>query len=81
MDFTVTKCDLVDMIGEIIRYLSHITLLHLLSCLIDNKEKLFETTYLKIMLFTALAIIFYHILLKKLFQQKVKKMKTFCDEP
>ena len=80
VDFTVTRCDLVDIIMEIIRFLSHITILHLLNYSIDNKEQLFETNYLKVMLFTALAIIIYQIFVKKVFRDKFKKMKYICDD-
>lgn len=79
MDFTITKCDLVEIIFEIIRFLSHITLLHLLNCMIDSKEELFDINYLKIMLFTAIAIILYHISIKKLLNVNSKKMKNICD--
>lgn len=80
INFVVNNCDLVDIIIEIIRFLSHITLLHLINYAIDDKEKLFETNYLKVMLFTALAIIIYHISIKKIFQNKIKKMKSVCDD-
>ena len=61
VDFTVTRCDLVEIIFEIVRFLSHITILHVLNCLIDKKDELFDVNYLKVMLFTALAIVIYHI--------------------
>ena len=80
MDFTITKCDLVDIISEIIRYLSHITLLHVLNCLIDSKDELFDINYLKIMLFTTIAIITYHIIINKLLSSRRKKMKNICDD-
>ncbi len=80
MDFTITKCDLVDIISEIIRYLSHITLLHVLNCFIDSKDELFDINYLKIMLFTTIAIVMYHIIINKLLSSRRKKMKNICDE-
>lgn len=81
VDFTINNCDLVDIITELIRFLSHITLLHLINYAIDSKEKLFETNYLKVMLFTALAVIIYQISVKKFFQKKIDKMKNVCDIP
>lgn len=79
IDFTVTKCDLVEIIFEIIRFLSHITLLHLLNCLVDGKEELFDINYIKVMLFTAIAVVVYNITIKKMFREKGKKMKIVCD--
>lgn len=79
MDITVTKCDLVEIIFEIIRFLSHITILHLLNYFIDSKEELFDINYLKMMFFTAIAIIIYHTTIKKVLNSKNKKMKFICD--
>lgn len=79
VDFAISQCDLVEIVLEIVRFLSHITLLHILNCTIDDKEELFDMNYLKIMLFTAIAITIYHISIKKLFQEKGKKMKIICD--
>ena len=79
MDFTITKCDLVEIIFEIVRFLSHITLLHILNYLIDAKEELFDINYLKMMLFTAIAITMYHITIKKMLNPTNKKLKIVCD--
>lgn len=76
--FTLTNCDVADIVTEMIRFLTHITLLHLLNCLIDTKETLFEVNYLKLMLFTALAIVIYHLFLKKIYDYKINKMKKIC---
>ena len=51
VNFSVSYCDLVDIITETIRFLCHITILHLINYAIEDKEKLFETNYLKVMLF------------------------------
>ncbi len=76
--FIISKCDLVEIILENIRFLSHITLLHILNCTLNDSEELFDVRYLKIMLFTALAIVIYNILVKKLFESKTKKLKYVC---
>lgn len=80
MNFVITNCDLTDIITEIIRFLSHITFLHLINAMIDKKETLFEINYIKVMLFTALSVIFYHITVKKLINNKVKKMRKLCED-
>jgi len=79
VDFTITQCDLVEIIFEIIRFLSHITLLHILNSTIDNKEILFDVSYFKIMLLTAIAIIIYHLTIKKLFKSKNTNLKIVCE--
>ena len=78
--FSLTRCDLVEIIMETIRYLSQIALLHVLNYMSSEKQPLFDTNFFKIMLFTALAIIIYHVVIKKLFKNKFKKMKYVCDE-
>lgn len=75
----ISQCDLVEMIFETVRFLSHLTILHILNCTIDSKETLFDINYLKIMLFTAMAVVIYHLTIKKLFQKKAKKLKYICD--
>lgn len=79
VNFSVTNCDLAEMVTELIRFLSHITLLHLINATIDSKEILFGVDYLKIMLFTALAIVIFNIFIRKILDPKFKKMKSICD--
>lgn len=80
VNYTVSRCDLVEIIMETIRYLSQIALLHVLNYMSNDKEPLFDTNFFKIMLFTALAIVLYHIFIKKMFKSKFKKMKYVCDD-
>ncbi len=76
--FTISKCDLTEIILEHIRFLSHITLLHILNCTLNDTEQLFEVRYLRIMLFTSLAVTIYNLFIKKLFSHKIKKLKYVC---
>ena len=76
--FAISKCDLVEIILEHIRFLSHITLLHLLNCTLNDTEQLFEVRYFRIMLFTSLAVTIYNLVIKKLFVNKIKKLKYVC---
>jgi hypothetical protein len=75
--FVLTKCDLVEVILENMRFLIHITLMHILNCMV-NEEKIFETKYLKVMLFTSIAVTLYHLFIKKLLIEKTKKLKLAC---
>ncbi len=78
VDWTLTKCELVDMIFEQIRFLSHITLLHILNCTLNNTEEFMSITFIKTLLITSLAIIIYNVFLKKLFIKSTKKMSLIC---
>lgn len=78
-NFMITKCDVVEMIFETIRFLSHITLLHILNCTLDDSEDFLDIKFLKVMLITGLAVILYHIFIKKFFVARSKKLKSLCD--
>jgi hypothetical protein len=82
IDFSVTKCDVSDTVLEIIRFLSHITLLHIISSALNNdaENTLFNTTFLKTLLYTCIAILLYQIIVKKIFYSTIKKMKSVCTE-
>ena len=76
--FDITECDINDIRADTIRFLSHIFLLHILTVSIDKKEEFLNKEVLKTMLLTALAIILYHIFLKKL-SIPIKKLKNACN--
>ena len=53
----ISKCDISDIYNDHVRFLSHILLLHLLNCFIDNKEQFLELNLFKMFLFTSISII------------------------
>jgi hypothetical protein len=80
LDFSVTKCDVSEMISEINRFLFHIVLIHIITHIIDGKDELFGLPLVKTLYVTTIAIIVYHILFKKMVEPKLKKIRAICAD-
>ena len=84
INFDVTKCDVSDTVLEMVRFLSHLTLLHIVTTILNNETNdangLFNINFLKTLLFTCIAILLYQVIVKKIFYKLIKKMKKTCDE-
>jgi hypothetical protein len=78
IDFSITKCDISEMISESNRFLFHIILIHIITHIIDGKDELFGPTLVKTLYITTIAIVSYHILFKKMVEPKLKKIKSIC---
>lgn len=76
----ISKCDVADMFNDNVRFLSHIIILHVLSCFVDGKEQFFELSLLKSLLYTTISVIIYHLLIKNIFMNRTKKLKKECEE-
>lgn len=76
--FYLDKCDVVDIIGDSQRYLIHISLIHILSCIMDGREEFISERFLKTLLASALAVALYHIFIKKIMEPKLKKLRNIC---
>lgn len=81
IDFSITICDYFEGMADTVRFLSHIILLHLLTYFIgdDHNNKLFNRDVLKSLVFTAVAVMLWHIFVKKLIIRPIKKLKSACD--
>lgn len=80
IDFSVTNCDISDMITEINRFLFHILLIHVITYTIDGKDELFGNNVIRTMFITAIAVMTYHVLFKKLINSKLKKIQSTCKK-
>lgn len=69
---------MADIIDETHRFLLHITLVHIFTHIIDGKDELFGRDLFRTLVVTALAIISYHVLFKKIVTPKLKKLKIAC---
>lgn len=79
--FAVTKCDIVDIITEGHRFLIHIFFVTIITNLIDNNGvDIITSSLVKTLLATTLAIILYHVLVKRMIEPKLKMLKKICDE-
>jgi len=79
IDFSITNCDISEIMSETNRFLFHIMLVHIVAHIIDGKDVLFGEQIFKTLLITSIAIITYHILFKKLVEPKLKKIHNVCN--
>lgn len=79
--FSISKCDILDIIQESHRFVFHIFTVHLLMLLIDNKlNELFDQKILKTLIATIFAVIIYNLSIKKLIQTKLNNLKKDCEK-
>lgn len=79
IDFSITNCDISEIMSETNRFLFHIMLIHVISHIIDRKDVLFGEQIFKTLMITTIAILAYHILFKKLVEPKLKKIQNVCS--
>ena len=76
--FNISQCNISQIIGEANRFLFHILLVHIASNIIEKKNNLFGDELFRTLIITALAIVLYHILFRKIVEPKIEKMKLIC---
>jgi hypothetical protein len=77
--FSITNCDLSDMITETSRFLYHITLMHVITtCIIDKTTDLFGSQFIKTLFVTAMSVMAYHIIFKKTMNLQLENMQKYC---
>ena len=81
LNFSISQCDMADILEEGHRFLLHITLVHVISNIIGSKNDLFDKDFFKLLAITAMAIMAYHIFFKGLFWPKLKKVRKACELP
>lgn len=77
-DFSMTNCDMSDIVTEVSRFMYHILLVHLITYTLDRKDELFGAQLFKTLFVTALAVMTYHILFKKFMNIKLKNIQSVC---
>lgn len=67
-----------DMWGDIMKFLTIIIIVHLLLCVTDDYDALFDEKTLKIILYVTLGVVVYHFIIKKFTDKclEVKKHKV-----
>lgn len=80
IDFSITSCDISDIITETNRFLFHVLLIHVLTYTIDGKDEIFGNNIFKTMFVIAMAVLFYHVLFKKIVATKLKKIQSICKK-
>ena len=78
INLSVSQCEMSDIIEESHRFVLHISLVHILTCIMDGKTEVFNQDILRTLAITAIAIIIYNIFFKKLIKPTLKKVKSAC---
>ena len=71
-DFMVTKADWQNIFDDIVRYWAHFVMISLVASLIDTDERsaFFSIKLIKTLIFTAISVCVYHIIVKKVVYAK-----------
>lgn len=78
IDLSISQCEMSDIIEETHRFLLHISLVHVLTYIMDEKTELFTKDIIRTLAVTAIAIIIYNIFFRKIIKPKLKKVKSAC---
>jgi hypothetical protein len=76
----ISRCNIAQGIGEANRFLFHVMLVHVATCIIEGKQSFFGEELFRTLLITAMAITMYHVFFRKIIEPKVEKMKLICYE-
>jgi len=74
----ISQCNISQIIGETNRFLFHVMLVHVASCIVEGKKSFFGEELFRTLLITAIAIAMYHIFFRKIIEPKIEKMKLIC---
>ena len=75
----INKCNIAHMFGELRRFALHLTLIHIISILINGKS-VYDDKFFLILITTLISIASYHIFIRKSVEPDEKKMKKICKE-
>ena len=74
----ISKCNIAQIIGETNRFLFHVLLVHISTCIINGNINFFTEDLFRTLLITSMAIIMYHIFFRKIIEPKLEKMNLIC---
>ena len=74
----ISRCNIAQILGETNRFLFHVILVHIATCIIEGKKELFSEELFRTLLITAIAITMYHVFFRKIVEPKIEKMKLVC---
>ena len=74
----ISKCNVAQIIGEAHRFLFHVLLVHISTCIIKKDTNIFTDELFRSLLMTAMAIVMYHIFFRKLIEPHLEKMNLIC---
>lgn len=76
--FEISDCNIAQTVGETSRFIFHILLLNFCTVMIDDSEEFFTAKIYKTIFATAMAVICYHLFVRKLVEPSLEKMKSIC---
>jgi hypothetical protein len=80
INFGLSKCDISDIVSEGNRYLFHIFLIHVITHLIEGNVEISVKHLVRTLLISALAILTYNVFIKKIADEKLKKIRNECEK-
>lgn len=78
--FEISDCNIAHTVGDTSRFVFHILLLNFCTIMIDDSETFFSEKLYKSIFVTAMAVICYHIFIKKWVEPSLEKMKNICKK-
>lgn len=79
LDFSLSKRDIIDIITDGSRFMFHILLVHFVTHILDGEDELFGKKTLKSLFVTAMALLMYYVLFKKMVDTKLNNIKSKYD--
>ena len=76
--FNISHCNVAQLIGEANRFLFHGFLLHISTCVINKDYDFFSKDLFKTLTIIMMAVILYHLVIRKIVEPPLKKMKIIC---
>jgi hypothetical protein len=80
LNFSITSGDMIDIITDSSRFMFHILLVHVVTHIIDGEDELFGMKTVKSLFVTAMAILIYYVLFKKMVDAKLNNIKSKNDK-
>lgn len=76
--FNMTQCNISQAVGDSNRFFFHVLLVHISTCILEKDTQIFTEKLIRSLLVTGMAIILYHVFVRKLIEPKIEKMKLIC---
>jgi hypothetical protein len=75
LNLNINKKEAVDMFEDIIKFLTVIFIIHVLLFAVDDQGDLLSEFSLKILLYVTIALIIYHLIIRKIIVKLTRKNK------
>jgi len=76
--FNVTQCNVAQMIGEANRFVFHTILISISTSIVNGESISFNNKLFQTIVITTMAVVCYHLFIRKIVEPPLKKMKIIC---